>query len=1248
MSKIPVPKFQFRLFDFQVFNKSIGEGSDAETNFEIQMFGINEKGESCSIFVEEYMPFFYIKIDNSWSPMQVNSYKEFIMKKVGKKCAQQIESFKMVFRKQLYGFDGGRKHKFLEVKFHNTTSYNRVKYLFQKNQYYDRKTIKYINFDTELYEANIPPLLRYFHIQNISPTGWVEIEGFEAIEKTTTCNYEFVLSYTNIRPLNDIETPVPYKICSFDIEASSSHGDFPVPIKDYKKLAVDMVAYKDTIADAWGQYGEGTQKQLFNDMIYEAFGFKPKRNIDIVYPKKKVTKERLKKIMDTFYVKKLSDVYIYDEPDKYAYKREEEEEDDDEKERQLNLEKFMGLNVLDMFKNNPSHDEEVTFLTMYLSKTFPQLEGDKVTFIGSTFQKYGSKEPYKNHIIVLDTCSPMENVDNAVIECYKTEREVLLAWQRLIKEENPDIMTGYNIFGFDYNFMFKRAQENDCVEQFLELSRNDDEVCGDQQTDGSYKIEESKIVLASGEHELQYIKMPGRVQIDLYNYLRRDYNLTSYKLDYVSGQFIGDNVLKLEHVGDESPFTRIFTKNMMGIQEGSYVHFEEIGHSSDYYKQGEKFIITHIDKETKSFMINNHEHLNMTRQVRWGMAKDDVTPHDIFRLANQGPNERALVAKYCIQDCNLVHHLMNKIDVITGFIEMSKICSVPMEFLVMRGQGIKLTSFIAKKCREKGTLMPVLEKPDYGDPNDGEQWNGYDGAIVLDPKCDLYLDNPVACVDYASLYPSSMISENLSHDSKVWVKEYNLHDILIKQEGVRDISGNYVYDCMPDYKYVNIRYDTYSWKKNPRGKLEKVVSGYRVCRWAQFPNNGKGIMPSILEELLAARKATRKLIPQQSDDFMKNILDKRQLSYKVTANSLYGQCGAKTSTFFEKDVAASTTATGRTLLTYAKGVIETAYGGGRVCETKIGKVKTYAEYIYGDTDSVFFTFNLKTMDGEKIRGKDALAATIELAIDAGELATKFLKKPHDLEYEKTFMPFCLLSKKRYVGMLYETDVNKCSQKSMGIVLKRRDNAPIVKDVYGGIIDILMNQQNVAQSVEFLKQMLDNLVSGTISMDKLLITKSLRSHYKNPKQIAHKVLADRMGRRDPGNKPGAGDRIPFAYVVHPNKKALQGEKIEHPSYITENDITLDYEFYITNQIMKPLQQLFALILEQIPDYKHKPLTMKKMHQTMLDLDKKHDYETATKKKEVYRCAEVKKILFDPFLQKLLRQKNNTITNFFQSI
>jgi hypothetical protein len=63
---------------------------------------------------------------------------------------------------------------------------------------------------------------------------------------------------------------------------------------------------------------------------------------------------------------------------------------------------------------------------------------------------------------------------------------------------------------------------------------------------------------------------------------------------------------------------------------------------------------------------------DMTKHVKWGLAKDDVTPQDIFRMTNEGPNERAIIAKYCIQDCNLVHHLMNKIDVMTGYVEMAK------------------------------------------------------------------------------------------------------------------------------------------------------------------------------------------------------------------------------------------------------------------------------------------------------------------------------------------------------------------------------------------------------------------------------------------------------------------------------------------------------------------------------------------------------------------------------------------------
>ena len=393
---------------------------------------------------------------------------------------------------------------------------------------------------------------------------------------------------------------------------------------------------------------------------------------------------------------------------------------------------------------------------------------------------------------------------------------------------------------------------------------------------------------------------------------------------------------------------------------------------------------------------------------------------------------------------------------------------------------------------------------------------------------------------------------------------------------------------------------------------------------------------------------------------MKSVLNQRQIGYKLTANSLYGQCGAKTSTFYEKDIAACTTATGRKLLIYGQKIIEECYGNN-ICDTKNhGKVQTRAEYIYGDTDSVFYTFNLEELSGETIRGKKALEITIELAKQVGDISAKFLKRPHDFEYEKTYMPFCLLSKKRYVGMLYETDINKCKRSEMGIVLKRRDNAPIVKDVYGGIIDILMKKQNIQEAIDFLKGCLQNIVEEKYPMDKLVITKSLRSGYKNPKSIAHKVLSDRITARDPGNKPSSGDRIPFVYIVTQNKKALQGEKIETPTFITENNLKIDYSFYITNQIMKPVQQVFALVLEKIwtlnkklPRIRQYKKDTENIHKEIegaeinKNFDKKIIKEKVNEKIEKLRCSEIKTLLFDEYLRKTNNERAGvqSIITFF---
>jgi DNA polymerase elongation subunit (family B) len=1280
---------KYRLFDCNFYDHTPrNEGSDDEqprnagtSHFMIELYGINEEGKTCCIKVNDYKPFFYVKVGDNWDNSYVGSFKSYIMKKMGY-ASKYLLSVELVSKKKLYGFTHGKESKFVKLKFVNNTGMNKAKGLWYTYNETERIRVNLVyninnkHYKLELYESNIPPLLRYYHINELSPSGWVKIKNTQRHEvsnnKTTTCDAEYECGERHVVPMPECEKRVPYKICSFDIEASSSHGDFPLPIKTYKRLASNIMELFDK-----HKPNPSMSKTLIKSSILTAFGYQNFEGVDLVYPKEKgATKSDIEKLIKKIIDAKLNDVILEaqncdnNQTLDYMFSNQNEmsggynSDDENPYYKKKNKKIDRSVSVTDVLLNDDyAREDKINDFDKLMTRILPPLQGDKVTFIGSTFMNYGDAKPYLNHCLVLGTC---DDVADATIDTVTTEAQLLVAWTKLIDEENPDIIIGYNIFGFDYQFMFHRAQENNCEEEFLKLSRKKGEVCGVRDNDRSSKnvgriknIEHSKVVLASGEYDLNYTKTTGRLQIDMYTYFRRDFNLSSYKLDDVAGEYIGDDIKKVVDI--QGNMTELYSKNLTGLNKDDFIHIELLTFTKDYYGGGKKFRALDIKRDVEVIEIvkgkeqtnkyniiviegHHEETIDMTKSVRWGMAKDDVSPQDIFRLTNGSSSDRAIVAKYCIQDCNLVHHLMNKIDVITGYNEMSRMCSVPISFLVFRGQGIKLTSYVAKKCRIKNTLMPDIEK------SFGKE--GYEGAIVLPPKCDFYLDNPVACVDYSSLYPSSIISENLSHDSKVWTKEYDLNgdELINRGTGEKDKHGNYIYDNLPGYKYVNIKYDTFRYirpQNRPQAAEVKTLMGYKICRFAQFPE-GKAILPSILEELLHERKATRKMIPLQTDEFMKNVLDKRQLSIKVTANSLYGQTGAKTSTFYEPDVAASTTATGRKLLIYGKHIIEECYGD-TICDTEEGIVRSKAEYVYGDTDSVFFTFNLETLEGEKIVGKQALKITIELAKRAGELATQFLKAPHDLEYEKTFWPFCLLSKKRYVGILYEHNPDKGKLKYMGLSLKRRDACDYLKDTYGGIVNILMKENTISNAIDFLDKSLNNLIEGNVSMDKLAITRALRSGYKNPNQIAHKVLANRIAEREPGNKPKPGDRIKYLFINTDSKKKLMGERIETPEFITNNDIEIDYAHYITNQLMKPLQQLFGLAVEKIWEHQRKPNAIKKYRKDIENLELEHgdDYELYMKKKEKYCSLKVKTLLFDKVLNKIANKRNGiqTITNFY---
>jgi hypothetical protein len=260
--------------------------------------------------------------------------------------------------------------------------------------------------------------------------------------------------------------------------------------------------------------------------------------------------------------------------------------------------------------------------------------------------------------------------------------------------------------------------------------------------------------------------------------------------------------------------------------------------------------------------------------------------------------------------------------------------------------------------------------------------------------------------------------------------------------------------------------------------------------------------------------------------------------------------------------------------------------------------------ILKNTDSVFCDMGIKFLDNDNlVKDKEGLIHGIRL----GQLASIFIKKrlpfPHNLEYEKTFYPFCIMSKKRYVGNKYEDNPNKFKQSSMGIVLKRRDNANIVKKVIGGLVNIMMNDQP-DKALTYIKSSVENLLNGNYPITDFITTKTIRANYKGIKLTndskgkkgeegswhwtdvecsqSHVKLSQRMKDRDPGNAPSTNDRIPLVAIVVPKKKGqklLQGDMVEHPDYIKEKKLKINYLFYLTNQIMNPAIQFLEHLIDK---------------------------------------------------------------------
>lgn len=579
-----------------------------------------------------------------------------------------------------------------------------------------------------------------------------------------------------------------------------------------------------------------------------------------------------------------------------------------------------------------------------------------------------------------------------------------------------------------------------------------------------------------------------------------------------------------------------------------------------------KLVSTFFLGETKDPL----DHKDIFRGYRMGMIDDD-----------RGKKMLGIVGKYCVQDSVLVGKLFEKIQTWVGLFEMAKTCNVPIIYIFTMGQQIKVYSQVYKRCLHTNF---IVENDGYI-PKDDEQ---YTGATVFPPVPGLY--DRVIPFDFASLYPTTIIAYNIDYST------------LVTDENIPDDMCNII-----EWEdHVGCEHDD----DDKVGKFNQTICAKRKYRFLKEP---KGVMPALLELLLNTRKKTKKemkdikrrIKEEDLDEDTKNnlikkciVLDKRQLAYKVSANSMYGSMGVKKGYLPFMPGAMCTTARGRQSIEKAASVIQNYHNG---------------KLIYGDTDSCYIHFpHLKTSED-----------CWDYALKVEESVSNLFPRPMKLEFEEAiYWRFFILSKKRYMAISCGRDgILSDNIEKKGVLLARRDNSKFVRDLYESIIMMIFDGKSKEDTLYFIVKYINDLCSGKFNYKDFIITKivgditdykvkelptdfkkrmkrlndldiNLHTTYEehNPENChvckqeyekykikclpAHIQLSEKIKQR--GKNIEAGSRMEYLVSIGNGHLSKQYDKLEDPNYQQKykDIVKIDYLHYLKTSC-PPIDQILRV-------------------------------------------------------------------------
>lgn len=776
------------------------------------------------------------------------------------------------------------------------------------------------------------------------------------------------------------------------------------------------------------------------------------------------------------------------------------------------------------------------------------------------YQRHKMPETRKSILIIVGPCNDIPGSE--VIRC-ETEYDMVKAIGDVINRFDPEIITGYNIFSYDYPYLDHRIKVDfyDWPQMTRLIGRNA-VMSSKEWKSGAY-----------GFNSINNLKMHGRISIDMLPIIRRDYKLDKYDLNFVSNYFIK----KSKHdVKAEEMF--IIYENLCAAKT----------------KVCEECDVKYFADVTPEMLA--------------------ALPEEVQAMYAKALKDTQRVGEYCLQDAALCIDLFEKLNVWIGLIELSSIVGVTITDLFTRGQQVRCLSQIYDLASRLNYVIDKVSIPKMF----------YNGGFVFDPKPGLY-DN-IVCLDFASLYPSIMMAYNVCYttyvppeyerlipDEMCNVNEFEQEEPIdgrigrqghVNDEGEGVIPGvNDDPDASDDEdddaddsakKTITRKYRNRFVKKevrdgvlpqlvrelvSRRNKVREIMKGLeaeRKCilnvekalkagmdfkaalekyQTEDFPRTlASGLSPEKVEKKFNEDRYVvfiRSLAPELEDlkafkNFWKQrlddieieliVLDKRQNALKVSANSIYGFLGAQNGGILPLiQGAMSVTAWGRKLIGQVNKYIEDKYGG---------------VIVYGDTDSSMADLHITDSKEVNKWGKRLaleISGAPEKTLEDGTVvpAVKGLfPPPLKVEFEKGML-LLSIKKKKYIYYMYgDNGKFKCDDSGepiinkKGVSIARRDNCKYFREVYIKLVKVIMAKKPVSEGFQVLVDACLSLMKhSVVPRGNLTIIRELGSSYKSASYFL-KVFSEELKRI--GKPANPGDRLEYIVVKPPAEE--RGEKV----------------------------------------------------------------------------------------------------------